>query len=303
MKFLDLFFAARPMLLLPVWSIYLVALHYHFELSGGLIGWSNVGMLAGISLVVSGAYYLNQMEDCEGDRLNKKLGFLQNDFISTRAMRIACLVTTLAGLVVSGMFSVFAAGLFVQAFLLGYLYSAPPFRLKDRPVWGLLSDGYCFGVLVPLAIMPHMSMHNVGLLGWDNPFYYFLAVAAVHILTGIPDREGDRATGKRTVAVWLPLSGAKLLALLFVVGSALVAFRSGHYPLLAVSVVSALTVLVSLFSASEKIVLLAAKLPVLLLTLLAGFFFWGYLVFVVALLFVTRIYYHKRFNLEYPKIA
>jgi len=33
MKQLDYIFAARPMLLLPVWSIFLVALHYHHELA------------------------------------------------------------------------------------------------------------------------------------------------------------------------------------------------------------------------------------------------------------------------------
>jgi hypothetical protein len=45
----------------------------------------------------------------------------------------------------------------------------------------------------------------------------------------------------------------------------------------------------------------AAKLPLLLLTLLAGFFYPGYFLFVVALLFGTRIYYRRRFHIAYPR--
>jgi 4-hydroxybenzoate polyprenyltransferase len=302
-KVVDFLFAARPLLHLPIWSIYLCSLHYHLNLSGGLFDWADAAMMACLSLMVSGAYFLNQLYDFEGDRINRKLGFLQRGFISQSQMRIAYVAVSLPALAASWLFSPFAFVTFAQFFLLGFLYSASPFRLKDRPIWGLLVNAYAFGWLVALMVMPDMNVHNTGLLGWDNPFYFFFAVAAVHILTTIPDREGDLAAGKRTMAVWLVPVTARLLALLLLFVSAFVAWRSGHTLLIVASLLSVPPLLIALMRPSEKADLLAAKAPILLLTLLAGYFFPGYLVFVVALVILTRIYFARRFKLVYPKLT
>ena len=49
--------------------------------------------------------------------------------------------------------------------------------------------------------------------------------------------------------------------------------------------------------------LLVIGVGVLMLTLLAGYFFWGYILFVVALIIGSRIYYRKRFLITYPKLT
>ncbi|MDH4156703.1 MAG: UbiA family prenyltransferase [candidate division Zixibacteria bacterium] len=303
MKVVDFFFAARPLLHLPIWSIYLCSLHYHLRISGGLFEWSDAGMMACLSLMVSGAYFLNQIHDFEGDCINRKLGFLQRGFISKRQMQIAYVAVSLPALALSRLFSPFALVTFAQFFLLGFLYSAAPFRLKDRPIWGMLVNAYSFGWLVTFMAMPEMNVHNAGMLGWDNPFYFFFAVAAVHILTTIPDRKGDLAARKMTVAVWLAPVTARLLALVLMLVSAFVAWRSGHALLITSSLLSVLPLLAAAVRPSEKADLLAAKAPILLLTLLAAYFFWGYLLFVVALVILSRIYFAKRFRLVYPKLA
>ena len=56
-------------------------------------------------------------------------------------------------------------------------------------------------------------------------------MGAIYLLTTIPDREGDRYVGKRTMAVVLPRWGVLLMALLMMFGAAVVAYYSG-YPLL-----------------------------------------------------------------------
>ncbi|MEW5994479.1 MAG: UbiA family prenyltransferase, partial [Candidatus Zixiibacteriota bacterium] len=302
-KPIDLFFAARPMLHLPIWSIYLTALHYHHELSSERFRPADLGLLLCLSLLAAGAYYINQVYDYHTDLMNKKLGFLQRQFLAQRDMVGAYLVVSLLGLAGAAFYSWFILIVFLQLFVLGYVYSASPLRLKDRPVWGLLANAYCIGFLVSVSIMPDITIHNAGLLGWDNPVYFFLAVAAVYLLTTLPDRDGDRAAGKRTLAVVLPIVVVKLLTLMCLLTAAYIAFRSERTLLVALALIAALPVVLTLIINSVTLVLFAAKLPILLLTLLVSYFFPLYPVFVVVVLIVCRMYYWKRFNLVYPKLA
>jgi len=187
--------------------------------------------------------------------------------------------------------------------LLGAVYSAPPFRLKDRPFSGLFVNAIGYGFIIPLTVMPDMNMHNSGFLNWSNPLYFTLTIGAVYLLTAIPDRVGDSRTGKRTLAVILPVPIVKLLALILLIDSAYVAYDSNIKLLLVLSVVAIFALGVSFLNSSEKYLFLAIKLPILLLTILAGYFFYYYAIFVVALLIGTRVYYRKRFNMEYPKLT
>ncbi len=303
MRIVDFIFAARPMLHLPIWSVYLVALHYHLDLSGERLAWSDIGMLCCLSLLAAGAYYINQVYDYHSDRINDKLGFLHRGMVTERGLDTAFLTASLVGLIGAAAFSLFILMLFLQLFVLGYVYSAPPLRLKDRPFWGLSANAYGIGLLVPLTIMPDLQLHSAGLLGWDNPICFFLAVGAVYLLTTLPDRQGDRASGKRTLAVVFPPWAVKILAGLFLIMSAVIAYRSRHSLLSAVALASLLPVMASFSARSPQMDLLAAKLPILLLTLLAAWFFPWYLIFVVALIGGTRIYYRRRFGILYPRVA
>ena len=303
MKLLDFVFAARPMLHLPIWSIYLVALFYHQKLSGGHFQWSDVGMLACLSLLASGAYYLNQVYDFDSDKINRKLGFLQAGLLDKRELMTAYLVVSVTAIGCAFFYSFLILMIFLQFFVFGYVYSTPPLRLKDRPFPGLLANAYTFGLLVPFTVMPQLNLHNAGLLGWDNPIYFFLAVAAVYLLTTLPDRKGDKAVGKRTMAILLKPTTVKLVAFLLMILAAYVAARSQRNVLALLSLVSLLPTLAALFVKSEKLELFAAKFPILLLTLLAGYFYPAYLLFIIVLLISCRIYYRRRLNLTYPKLT
>lgn len=302
MKALDFIFAGRPMLLLPVWSIFLVSLHYHHELARDSFGYEDLLMLLGLSLLAAGAYYINQVYDVDSDARNDKLGFLQHGLLSARSLSAACLIVSVAAFGLTAVFSFATLMIYAQLFVIGYLYSAPPFRLKDRAFWGLAANAWSFGMLIPLSVMPGITQHNAGLLGWDNPFYFLLAVGSIYCLTTIPDREGDRVSGKRTLAVILPVGIVKLLALILMAAAAAVAFASGFQELVIVALVSLFPILLSLLVPIKTMELAAAKLPILLLTLLAGSFYWRYFVFVVFLVILTRIYYMKRFRIIYPRL-
>ena len=303
MKLLDYIFAARPMLLLPVWSIFLVALHYHHELAEKTFSWSDLLILSCLTILTAGAYYINQVFDIESDKLNSKLGFLQKRLVSAGMLMAMYIIFSVLALSAAVFISTTLFIIFLQLLLLSFVYSAPPFRLKDRAVSGLFANAYSFGFLIPISVMPLITQHSAGLMGWDNPFYFFLSVMGVHILTTIPDIKGDKAAGKKTIGLILPLRVALLSAFMSFGGAALVAHYSNFLPLMIIAVISATLALTALVSTNFQIILAAAKIPILLLTLLAGYFYPIYFLFVVALLFLTRAYYKKRFNVVYPGLT
>jgi 4-hydroxybenzoate polyprenyltransferase len=302
MKALDLFFAARPLLHLPIWTVYLVSLHYHHQLSGELFGWGDLVMMAAISLLFAGASYLNQVYDFESDRINGKLGFLQRGLLTSSQLLNGFTVVSLVAMAVAPLFSWFAFFIFAQLLLLSLIYSVSPLRLKDRPVGGLFANAWAFGLLVSLSVMPNMTIHNAGLLGWNAPFYFFFAVGATYALTTIPDRPGDSATGKRTLAVVLGVTGTMIAAIVLLLLAALTAIGSRQILLFFVAAGAVGLVFGALLLRTESSVRFAAKLPLFVLTLAAGYWYPVYLAFVVALLLATRAYYRRRFQVSYPEL-
>jgi len=303
LKAADLFFAARPMLHIPVWSTYLVCLHYHNQLSGERLGWWDLLMLLCLSLMTAGSYWWNQVYDFESDQANNKLGFLQRGLLTRTELTAAFLICSLLGLAVTPLYSVLVFAIFAQAFFLSFAYSAPPLRLKDRPLWGLFANAWGVGFLVPLCVMPELTVHNAGLLGWDNPGYFFLAVASIYLLTTVPDRAGDELAGKRTIAVVFGSRVVLIVALALALLSALVAYRSGFILLCRLSLMSGLLAVAALAFRSERVTLVAAKTPILLLALLSGYFYPEYLLFIIVLIAATRIYYARRFKMSYPRLT
>ncbi len=303
MRILDYLFAGRPLLHLPLWTIYLVTLHYHQRISGDRFSIIDLVLMACLSMLFAGAYYLNQVYDAESDRINNKLGFLQRGFLTEKAMVTLFLLLSVGAILIGSFISNPSAIIFLLIFVLSYAYSTPPFRLKDRAFGGLFANAVAYGFLVSMAVMPDMNINNIGLLGWDNPIYFTLTVGAIYCITTVPDIEGDAAVGKRTVAVVWGRRPALIVGLVLMLLSVLVAYHSGYLVLAILSALGSLLIIPAIFSRSEKPVLLAAKLPILLLTLLAGYFFPIYFLFIVALLIATRIYYRKRFDVIYPRLA
>ena len=187
--------------------------------------------------------------------------------------------------------------------LLGVLYSAPPFRLKDHPVAGLAANGLGCGFLVVLAVMPDMTLHNTGLLGWDTPLYFFLTVSGVYAVTTIPDAPGDARTGKRTLAVTIGRNGALATGLTAQLLAAATAYASGHVVLLGLAVFATVLVMGALLVPAEPFILAAAKVPILLLNLAAVAWFPVYGAVLVVMLAGTRLYYQYRFRIVYPRLV
>ncbi len=183
----DLIFAARPMLLLPVWSIFLVT--YHFLNPTADFDSRAFATLTGISLIMAGSHYINQIYDFSSDLINQKVGFLQSGLLTKSEIVAAYLSTSLIGLVIAMLLSPKLLAIAIIIALMGYFYSAPPMRLKDRPLWGLLANGAGYGIILPLTVpfAANFSYKSVAAL----MLYFFTTVSAIYLLTIIIDREGD----------------------------------------------------------------------------------------------------------------
>jgi len=297
-KVIDFIFAARPMLLLPVWSLYLIS--FKFYSAETALYPRGIIILAGLTLLFAGAYYINQIYDYQSDLINKKLGFLQSGKIKKNEIKFAYLIVSVIPLMVAFIDGYFLGATFFCIFLLGVIYSVPPLRLKDRPISGLLSNSVAYGILVPMA-----SFKNDGGLNYLTfilPTYFFLTVSAEYLLTIIPDRTGDAESGKNTLAVLLSDKSIIIAALILLMFSFLIVWEINYLYLVIISVLSVLLFAAALISMNEKVILFACKFPILLMSLLAGYYYPGYLVFLLALLFSTRLYYKKRFGMVYPRI-
>ncbi|MET7399200.1 UbiA prenyltransferase family protein [Dactylosporangium sp. NPDC005572] len=156
-------------------------------------------------LVWGAVLAVNDRYDLETDRRNPRkataplvTGALDAAALTRWARRLTVAALVAAGL---GGWPLFAGTALVL--LLGWLYSAPPFRLKGRAGWDVTVNALAVGVLGPLS-------------GWSlyRPFTDYPLVmvvlglllgAALYLPTTVIDVEADRAAGDVTSAVrWTP---------------------------------------------------------------------------------------------------
>jgi len=299
LKVIDFVFAARPMLLFPLWSIFIIS--FSIINNGQDIGLSEFILLSGLTLLVSGAYYINQVYDIETDRINNKLSFLQTGKITKREMIAAYLSTSVLGLAVGFYISMSSGMICIVVFVLGYLYSAPPFRLKDRPVLGLLSNAFAYGTIVPMAVPGFWSCAvrtQIYIVG-----YFTFLVAAAYLLTLIPDREGDIKSGKKTLAVKLSDRMLLFFGMILIARTVFLGNSMDNLYLIIISSTAFFLFLIAFLYKKKGLILFACKLPIFLMTLLAGYYNPVYLIFIIVLLIITRVYYKMRFGIIYPRLT
>jgi len=297
-KVIDFIFAARPMLLLPVWSIYLIT--YNLASPDSSVDYLGLLRLVSLTLIFAGTYYINQIYDYDSDLINKKLGFLQMGMISGSGMTAVYISSTVLALAAGFYVGVMFGIIICLIFLLGFFYSAPPVRLKDRPVGGLLANTIAYGALVPGAAEIHDFAY-----GDDQLLiiaYFSLLVGAGYLMTIIPDRDGDKKTGKLTLAVYMSDRKIILAALILLIIAFYPAYLIENRFLIGIDAVSIIFFGIALIYPKEALILFACKFPILLVSLLAGYNHPTYLVFIVVLLSLTRLYYKKRFDMNYPRI-
>jgi len=306
MHALDILFFMRPMLLLPVWTVYL--LFYDFCFPDQIISLSVAGDLASLSLIAAGAYVINQIFDIETDRINRKLGFFDPPVSLT--LRQGWVIYALLNLGALLYAAILRTGLFLPLSVMlaaGVLYSAPPIRAKDRPIPGLLFNGLSYSLFIFWSIAVGADRESIisgSLLDVNLPLVssMFLAISAVYLMTTLTDAPGDRKTGKRTIGAVRGDRLSSSLAALMVAGSLALAYQVEFWPLSITAALSLPLFLLAAFRGGVRITLLSAKFPILALTALAAYQRPGYAVFCIALILLTRFYFKRRLGLSYPRL-
>jgi 4-hydroxybenzoate polyprenyltransferase len=321
LKICDCFFLLRIPLLVPVWTVLVL----------GWITGSNKATPGGwifrndnaihneyilwiafvcFSLIVASIYVLNQISDIESDRINRKLFILPNGLISVRTawvLTVMCAFLGIAGGII--FLDKMMVILFIISLVLGGFYNLPPVNLKNRAFGGVVANFLGHGVLTYL-------------IGWYAAYFGYevtiallkkgvvaslsagFANAAVFLATTVPDATGDKSTGKRTFCV---AYGEKKTALAAAVSCAFALLFSftleyNAWVMIIPSAFSLLVFIIFALSAEKEFAFKTFRWPVIILSIFVVIFIPLYGGIILITLILSRIYYKKRFNIEYPTL-
>ncbi len=151
--FPDFIFLLRPMILIPVWTFYLLGAWHARRLSEAPIPRARffVG-LACFTALLGAVYIINQIADRETDRINAKLFLVSHGIVPLRSAwtEAAALVVCAFALSLFLMPAAFTI-LLIAGLGLGIAYSVEPVRFKRRPSLDVLSNAVGNGVINTLA--------------------------------------------------------------------------------------------------------------------------------------------------------
>jgi len=145
-------------------------------------------------------YGVNDIFDADIDQLNPKKseGGREVQYQGSRAVTATVLAAAVAGLEFVPFLTLEATSALATFYLLGTSYSAPPVRLKTKPLLDSVSNG--------LYIMPGLVAYGT-VTGSLPPALVvagsWLWTMGMHTFSAIPDIEPDRAAGIRTTATVL----------------------------------------------------------------------------------------------------
>ena len=164
---------------------------------------------------------INDVHDTETDRLNPRKGSTEGaripagkrNFVEKASLLMALPILAASFLTLNA-WNALSTILFI---LLGYAYSAPPARLKEKPPLDSLSNG--IGCLAIFA-----AGYGYGadpLLLFPKAIFGVLCIAGLHAVTTMMDYDADRKAGQRTFAIAFGKRAAVLFALLACVAALL----------------------------------------------------------------------------------
>lgn len=309
LKLLDYVYLTRPILWFPGWTTLLTG---YLSASGDFRGlsfadfhflpilWAPDLFLAMISFgfAMGGVFILNQLKDVDSDRINEKLFLLGEGLISLRAGYLESFILIVASLFIAATINIpFLIVTVIFIIHTGYVYNYPPFELKSYPLRGLIANtvmgwlAFFIGWLLLAPPGTEMFFHSL-------PYFFYNAALCVY--TTVPDIEGDRSTGKITVAVKYGLKTSIYSGLaLFILAIIFAAINQDAF-LLLICLANVPFWIKMFLSKSIASVIVNLKLGIFFLSLGVCVKFPFFLLPICAAYFITRFYYKHRFNVDYP---
>ena len=317
---LDYLIVLRPTLLLPVWTLVLIGHYRALSESSSPVESGTVqfpllpkltilihpniellGILCLYSMVMGAIYIINQICDKESDTANNKLFLVAQGLVKVRVLVLEVAILLISAVVWAGLWFGNNLGyltLIVISIFLGVIYSVPPIRLKARPFLDLLANAAGYGGIAFLIGWGIAAPINADAV-W-NIIPYVLCVGAAFVNTTLPDLNGDRAHGDRTTGVILGDKLSCLFSLMLLVGAILAAWWIGDMILLSTALLCLPLFIYMNFRREQGIIILATRVGILILSLIACVLVPLYLVLLVGSLIFVRWYYSARFGIKYP---
>ena len=317
---LDYLIVLRPTLLFPVWTLVLIGHYRALSESSSLVESGTVqfpllpkltilirpniellGILCLYSMLMGAIYIINQICDKESDRANNKLFLVAQGLVKVRVLVLEVAILLISAVAWAGLWFGNNLGyltLIVISIFLGVIYSVPPIRLKARPFLDLLANAAGYGGIAFLIGWGIAAPINADAV-W-NIIPYVLCVGAAFVNTTLPDLNGDRAHGDRTTGVILGDKLSCLFSLMLLVGAILAAWWIGDMILLSTALLCLPLFIYMNFRREQGIIILATRVGILILSLIACVLVPLYLVLLVGSLIFVRWYYSARFGIKYP---
>lgn len=304
MRAADLIFLTRPLLLCVSSAFFFAGACRGFAPAAVALWPAAMSAMARnfslFTLIVASSFVINQVFDVESDRLNQKNFIIGSGLLRRWEAAALCAALSLAALVAAFGSASPVRELGIAGLALGFAYSAPPVRLKGRPLADMLANGLGFGLLGFafgwLSVLPYED----SMLLKAAP--YALAMCAVFLLTTIPDEAGDRSAGDRTTCVVMGKEWVARAGLVMLVAAGGAGLATGEAPCVLGAV------------ASLPAFIAAAAEPSLGMSVLAGQFA-GRVFFAVMCVaapqlavlgalayWLSKTYYARRLGLDYPRI-
>ena len=319
-RHLDYLIVLRPTLLLPVWTLVLIGHYRALSESSSPVEWDTVqfpllpkltilirpniellGILCLYSMLMGAIYIINQICDKESDTANNKLFLVAQGLVKVRVLVLEVAILLISAVVWAALWfgnNLGYLALIVISIFLGVIYSVPPIRLKARPFLDLLANAAGYGGIAFLIGWGIAAPINADAV-W-NIIPYVLCVGAAFVNTTLPDLNGDRAHGDRTTGVILGDKLSCLFSLMLLVGAILAAWWIGDMILLSTALLCLPLFIYMNFRREQGIIILATRVGILILSLIACVLVPLYLVLLVGSLIFVRWYYSARFGIKYP---
>ena len=311
----DYFFVLRPTLFFPAWTIFLAGYFAHNAFMGGgnatvmsisilwgEIDWRALAIGGSVTLLLGGAFIINQIADIETDRQNHKLFLIANGHIPVQFAIWEALLLVVASIGFAFTHSFFMGILFLAVFFItSVFYSVRPFVWKDRPLLGLAANAISGFV----GFMIGWSALNLVDLLWAalHAIPYALAISSVYLCTTLLDVAGDAKTGKKTFGVRFGLKITTLWALILDLAAIGFGFALNDWVIFFPAIISLPLFIASAHSLRMSLISKAIKFPIFFLSMAICLIWPGYFLLVLFIFVFSRWYYRKRFNLNYPSFT
>jgi len=314
---LDYLFVLKPVLLYPVWTLFLAGYYVQAKTvvaaesvatngaAHDLAGPNVLLVGVAVTLLMGAIFVLNQVMERNKITSRSKVILIAPEHLTPKVAFIEASVLLTASLILGFVSSVFI-GLLLLAILVlaGVLYNFHPFNLKDRPIFAFLTTGFVSFLIFSLGWLVAGGFTNQL---WLFSVPYVLMILAIYVYASIeenepvPEMKNARLSERAKMALYTGL----VLEVTALVIAYFLKDEFVFYPLL----FSLPFFIWAIMRLTPQELGRAVNYPIFLLALTLSFkqvlAHSGYSLFFILLgvYFLSKLYYRFQFDINFPNLA